>query len=111
RPSSLRARDEEHDFAFCRVYLIVCKQFGSSAATEFLKLFCQLACDAQLPIRHDGTASLKCFKKPVRRFKKKRRLLTFSCSPQFVLALAAFHRKKSTEQKRSEEHTSELQSR
>src|SRR4029077_2573875 len=31
------------------------------------------------------------------RFKKKRRLLAFSCYPQFPLASAAFHRKKSTE--------------
>src|SRR6266536_1426643 len=76
---------------------VVCKQFGSSAATEFLKFFRQLACDAQLPFRHYGNASLKCFKKPVRRFKKKRRLLAFSCYPQFALASAAFHRKKSTE--------------
>src|SRR5262249_23050696 len=65
--------------------------------TEFLKFLCQLTCDAQLPPRHYGTASLKCFKKPVRRFKKKRRLLAFSCYPQFALALAAFDRKKSTE--------------
>src|SRR6516165_5111058 len=77
--------------------LIVCKQFGSGAATEFLKFFCQLTCDAQLPLRHDAAASLKCFKKPVRRFKKKRRFLGFSCYPQFPLALAALHRKKSTE--------------
>src|SRR4029077_1866180 len=90
------AGDDEHDFAFGRVCLIVCKQFGSSAATEFLKFFCQLTCDAQLPFRHNGTASLKCFKKPVRRLKKKRRLIAFSCYPQFALASAAFHRKKST---------------
>ena len=77
--------------------LIVCKQFGSSAATEFLKFLCELTCDAQLALRDDGTASLKRFKKPVRRFKKKRRLLAFSCYPQFALASAAFHRKKSTE--------------
>src|SRR5713101_10124164 len=77
--------------------LVVCKQFGSRAATKFLKFFRQLTRDAQLPFRHNGTASLKCFKKPVRRFKKKRRLLAFSCDPQFALASAAFHRKKSTE--------------
>ena len=93
----LRARDEEHDFAFRRMCLVVCKQFGSSAATEFLKFFCQLTCDAQSPFWHNGNANLKCFKKPVRRFKKKRRLLAFSCYPQFALASAAFHRKKSTE--------------
>ena len=40
--SQLRARDDEHDFPFRRMCLIVCKEFGSSAATEFLKLFCQL---------------------------------------------------------------------
>src|SRR4029450_7353975 len=57
----------------------------------------QLTCDAQLPVRHDGIASPKRFKKPVRRFKKKRRLLAFSCYPQFALASAAFHRKESTE--------------
>src|SRR5512132_2367806 len=95
--SQLHARDDEHDFAFSRMCLIVCTQFGSSAATEFLKFFCQLACDAQLPFRHNGTASLKCFKKPVRRFKKKRRPTAFNCYPQFALASAAFHRKKSTE--------------
>src|SRR6478672_11557030 len=77
--------------------LIVCQQFGSSAATEFLKLFCQLTRDAELPLRHDGSAGMKCFKKPVRRFKKKRRFLAFGCCPQFALALAAFQRKKSTE--------------
>ena len=77
--------------------LIVCPQFGSSAATEFFKFFCQLARDAEMPLRHDATASLKCLKKPVRRFKKKRRLLAFSCCPQFAFALAAFHGKKSTE--------------
>ena len=43
----LRARDKEHDFAFRRMCLVVCKQFGSSAATEFLKFFCQLTCDAR----------------------------------------------------------------
>src|SRR6266404_9464317 len=79
--------------------LVVCKQFGSSAATEFLKFLRQLTCNAQLPFRHNGTASLKCFKKPVRRFKKKRRLVAFSCYPQFALASAAFHRKKSAERK------------
>src|SRR4029077_13042287 len=94
----LRARDDEHDFAFRRMCLVVCKQFGGIAATKFLKFFCQLACDAQLPFRHNGIASLKCFKKPVRRFKKKRRLLAFSRYPQFALALAAVHRKKPTEQ-------------
>src|SRR5204863_1099107 len=78
---------------------IVRKEVGSSAATEFLKFFCQLTCDTQLPVGHDGIASLKCFKKPVRRFKKKRRLLAFSCYPQFALASAAFHRKKSAERK------------
>src|SRR5213080_3279925 len=93
----LRARDEEHDFAFRRMRLVVCKEFCSRSATEFLKFFRQLTCNAQLPFRHNGTPSLKCFKKPVRRFKKKRRLLAFSCHPQFALALAAFHRKKSTE--------------
>src|SRR4029077_5934324 len=97
RATQLHTRDEKHDFAFHRMCLIVCKQFGSSAAAEFLKFFCQLTCDAQLPFRHNGTASLKCFKKPVRRFKKKRRLIAFSCYPQFALASAAFHRKKSTE--------------
>src|SRR5262249_36586052 len=93
----LRARDDEHDFAFRRMRFIVCQQFGSIAATKFLKFFCQLTRNAQLPIRHDRTASLKCFNKPVGRFKKKRRLLAFSCHPQFALASAAFHRKKSTE--------------
>src|SRR5262245_56675564 len=76
---------------------IVCKQFGSIAAAEFLKFFCQFTRNAQLPVRHDCTASVKCFNKPVGRFKKKRRLLAFSCYPQFALASAAFHRKKSTE--------------
>src|SRR5246127_2526363 len=79
------------------MFLIVSKQFGSSAATEFLKFLCQLTCDAQLPVRHDGSARLKGFKKPVRRFKKKCRLLAFSRYPQFAFALAVFHRKKSTE--------------
>src|SRR5215469_9094867 len=77
--------------------LIMCKQFGSGAATEFLKFLCQLTCDAQLAVRHDAAASLKCFEKPIRRFKKKRRLPAFSCCPQFALASSAFHRKKSTE--------------
>src|SRR6188474_602968 len=93
----LRAGDEEHDFAFRRTCLIVCKQFGSSAATEFFEFFCQLTCDAQLPVRHHRIAGVKCFKKPVRRFKKKRGLLAVSCYPQFALASAAFHRKKSSE--------------
>ena len=93
----LHAGDDEHDFAFRRMCLIVSKQFGSSAATELFKFLCQLTCDAQLALRDDDTASVKRFKKPIRRFKKKRRLLAFSCYPQFALASAAFHRKKSTE--------------
>ena len=37
-----RAGDDEHDFAFRRMCFVVCKQFGSSAATELLKFLCQL---------------------------------------------------------------------
>src|SRR4030095_16962466 len=33
----LRSRDDEHNFAFHLMRLIVCQQFGSTAATEFLK--------------------------------------------------------------------------
>ena len=36
----LRSRNNEHDLAFHRMCLVVCKQFGSVAATEFLKFFC-----------------------------------------------------------------------
>ena len=57
----LRARDDEHDFAFRRMCLIVCKQFGSSAATEFFKFLCQLTCDAQLALRDNDTASAEAF--------------------------------------------------
>ena len=92
-----RAGDDEHDFAFRRMCLIVSKQFGSSAATELFKFLCHLTCNAQLALGDNDTASAKRFKKPIRRFKKKRRLLAFSCYPQFALASAAFHRKKSTE--------------
>src|SRR4051794_33921418 len=95
----LHASDDEHDFAFRRMCLIVCKQFASSAATELFEFLRQLTCNAQLPARHDGTAGVKRFKKPVRRFKKKHRLLAFGCYPQFALASAAFHRKKSAERK------------
>src|SRR4029078_13463627 len=77
--------------------LIVGKQFCSSAATEFLKFLCQLTRNAQLPVRHNATASLKCFEKPVRRLEKECRLLVFGRDPQFALASTAFHRKKSTE--------------
>src|SRR5215216_4307834 len=77
--------------------LVVCQQLGSNAATKFLEFFCQLTCDAQLPFRHNGVASLKCLEKPVRRFEKKCRFLALSCYPQFALASATFHRKKSTE--------------
>src|SRR6516225_4395402 len=93
----LPARHDQHDFAFRRMRLIVYKQFGSNAATEFLKFFCQLTCDAQLPLRHDAAARLEGFNEPVRRFKKNRRLLAFNCNSQFALALAAFNRNKSTE--------------
>ena len=55
------AGDDEHDFAFRRMCLIVCKQFGSSAATELFKFLCQLTCDAQLPLRDNGTASAEAF--------------------------------------------------
>src|SRR3982751_3658333 len=93
----LRARDDQDDFAFRWMCLVVCKQFGSSAATEFLEFLCQLTCDAKLSVCDNRVASVKRFNEPVRRFKKNRGLLAFSCNPQFTLASAAFHWKKSTE--------------
>src|ERR1043166_257922 len=96
RAIGLRSRDDYHNFAFRRMRLVVCMELGSRTPAEFLKFFCQLACDTELPIWHNAIASLKRFKKPVRRFKKKRCLLALSRYPQFALALAAFHRKEST---------------
>src|SRR5882762_10144709 len=93
----LSAGDDEHDFAFRRMCLIVWKQFGSSAATEFFEFLCQLTCDAQLALRDDDTASVKRFKKPIRRFKKKRGHVAFSCCAHFAVASAAFHRVKAAE--------------
>jgi hypothetical protein len=79
RLEPLPSGDYEHNFTFQWMCLVVCEQFGSSAPTKFLKLFCQLTSDAQLPVRHDGTASLKCFKQTVGRFKKKCRFFAFAC--------------------------------
>src|SRR5262245_23703350 len=75
----------------------MCKQLTGGPPTEFFEFLCQFACHAKLPLGHDFIASGERFQQPMGRFKKKGRLLAFSGYPQFALASAAFHRKKSTE--------------
>jgi hypothetical protein len=57
----LQSRDHEHDFALRRMGLKMCKKLAGSATAELLKLFCQLSCDAKLPLRHQINTSGECF--------------------------------------------------
>jgi hypothetical protein len=79
--------------------LIIRQEFDRRAATEFLELLRQLSRNAKLPLWHGLAASGERFDKPVRRFKKYCGFCAFGRCPQFALALAALHGKKSTERK------------
>src|SRR6266550_142857 len=92
-------RDHEHDFPSWAMCLIMRQEFGSGAATEFLEFLCQFACNAKLALWYGVEASGKRFHQPMRRFKKYCSFFAFSRFTQFTFALAAFHRKKSTERK------------
>jgi len=41
--------------------LIMRKKLAGNTAAEFFEFFCQLACNAQLPLRHDVNANGECF--------------------------------------------------
>ena len=50
RAKLLLPGNHEHDFASWTMRLIVCQEFGSGAATEFLEFLCQFACNAKLAL-------------------------------------------------------------
>src|SRR5215471_7499937 len=99
RAKLLLPGNHEHDFASWTMRLIVCQEFGSGAATEFLEFLRQFACNAKLALWHDIEASGKRFHQPIRRFKEYYSFFAFGRCPQFALALTAFQWKKSTERK------------
>ena len=61
RVSLLSPGNHEHDLAFRRVVLVMCKEFTCTAPPEFLEFLCQLSRDAKPAILDDIDTGGECF--------------------------------------------------
>jgi len=75
------------------------EQLAGGTSPEFFEFFGELACDAELPLRHNIDACDERLCEAVRRLEEDTRLIAVDGCSQFSLALPAFHGKKPTKTK------------
>src|SRR5437588_8991824 len=94
----LRVGNNQHKFAFWRMDLVVREKIARDATAEFFEFLGQLARDAELPTRQNVDASSERFRQAIGRFKISGCLFARGRGAQLTLALATFHRKKTTKE-------------